>query len=125
MAAVALFLNAVAALAEGRTDLLRDAKVFSLNSHAVKPNGMTALAKLLQLFFVTLPAFIRKDQGLLFGSCLVVDVAGHAMDPFLCVFRFYPRLKKSWSDLLVTADTEPWINPFIRFFGGTCAHHDR
>ena len=125
MATVTLFLNAVASLAKGRTDLLRDAKVFSLDSHAVKPDRMTAVAKFLQLFFVTLAAFIRKDQGLLIGSCLVVDMAGYAMDPFLCVFRFYPRLKKSWRDLLVTADTEPWINPFIRFFGGTCAHHDR
>jgi hypothetical protein len=124
MATVALFLNAVAALAEGRTDLLRDAKVFSLNSHAVKPDGMTALAKLLQLFGMALSTFIREDQGLLFGSCLVVDMAGHAMDPFLCVFRFHPRLKKSWRYLLVTADAESRIDPFVCFLWGTCTHHD-
>ena len=90
MATVASFLDDVAAFAEGGADLLRTTEVFSLNSHSIKPNRMAALAEPLQLFGMALSTFFWKDHGLLFGGCLMVNMAGHTMDPLLCMFRFDP-----------------------------------
>jgi hypothetical protein len=47
MATIASFLDTVAALAKSGTDLLRNAEVFSLNSHSIKTNRMAAHSELL------------------------------------------------------------------------------
>jgi hypothetical protein len=120
---VTSLLDTVTALAEGSTNLLRDAEVFPLNSHSVKPDGMTSSSKLIQLLRMALTAFFRKDHGLLIGSGLVVDVTGHTMDPVLCVLRFDPRLEKSGRYLLMALDTESWINSRDNsLFRRACAH---
>jgi len=90
MATVTPFLNHVTTLAESGPNLLWDAEILSLDSHSVKPNRVTALSELLQLFFMAFPAFFRENHGLLIRSSLVVDVAGDTMDPILCVFGFDP-----------------------------------
>ena len=51
----------------------------------------------------------------------MIDVTGHAVDPVPGVFRFYPRLENARGPLLVAGDTEPDIDPFFRFWVGTCA----
>ena len=122
MTTVASFLDDVTSLAKGRADLLGNAEVFALNPHSVKSNGVTALLKLLQLLGVALPAFVGKNHGLLVGGCLMIGVTGDAIDPVLCVLRFYPRLKKSRRPLLMAGDAEPYIDPFLLFGGSTCAH---
>jgi hypothetical protein len=83
----------MAAFTEGSTDLLRNTEIFSLNSHPVEADGMAALPEICQFFFMALPTFFRKDHGLLFGSYLVIDMAGHTMDTLLRMFRFRPRLE--------------------------------
>ena len=90
VAAVTLLLNAVAALTEGRTDLLRNTEVFPLDSHPIKCDRMPSFLELLELFLVALSAFIRKDHGFLIGCGLMVNVAGHAVDAILCMLRFHP-----------------------------------
>jgi hypothetical protein len=110
VAAVTPLLDDVAPLTEGGSNFLRDGKVFPLNSHSFKPDRMAALPKLCQFFLVALPAFLRKDHGFLFGCELVVDMAGHAMDPFLGMFRFNPGLKNSRGHLLMAVHTESRIH---------------
>ncbi len=117
MATVTLFLNHVAALAEGCADLLRDAQVFSLNSHSIKPDRMATLPELLQLFGMALPAFFREDHGFLVRSDLMVDVAGHAMDAFFGMLRIYPGLEKPGCPLLVAGHTESGVH-LDRLWGG-------
>jgi hypothetical protein len=90
MTTVTSLLDTVTALAKGGTNLLRNAEVFPLNSHSVKTNRVTALPKLLQLFGMAFSTFLRKDYGLLFGGDLVIDMAGHTVDPLLCMLRFHP-----------------------------------
>jgi hypothetical protein len=65
MTAITSFLDNVTALTEGRPDLLRNAKVLSLNPHSIKSDGMAALLELRKFLFVALPAFFRKDHRLL------------------------------------------------------------
>jgi hypothetical protein len=85
MATVATFLDDVTALAESGTDLLGDAKEFSLDSHAIPTDRVAAFFKIFQRFRVAFPAFFRKDHGFLLGSRLVIGMAGHAMDSLLGV----------------------------------------
>jgi hypothetical protein len=85
MATVTFILDAVTALAEGGPDFLRDGKIFPLNLHAVEPDGVTSFPEFRQLLGMAFPAFFWKDHGLLVGGCLMVDVAGDAMDPVLGV----------------------------------------
>jgi hypothetical protein len=124
MATVTSFLDAVAALAKGGTDLLGNGEIFSLNSHSIKTNRMAAHSELLQLLFVALPAFFRKDHGFLFRCGLVIDVTTHTMDVILCVFRFDPRLEKSGRHLLMAMDTESRINSFFCLLRGGCTHEE-
>jgi len=90
MAAVASFLDHVAAFTESSSNFLRNTKVLSLDTHAIKADGMSALTELLQLSFMTLPTFFRENHGLLLRGSLMVDVAGHTMDIILCMLRFHP-----------------------------------
>jgi hypothetical protein len=71
---------------------------------------MAALAKFLQLFGVTFPAFFRKDHGFLFGGRLVVDMAGHAMDALLGMLGFNPGLEETGRDSLVAFHAEPRVH---------------
>jgi hypothetical protein len=86
MATVASFLDDVASFAEGGANLLRNTEIFAMSTHPIPPNGVAALLKLLHLFLMALPTFFRKDHGLLFRGSLMVDVAGHTMDSFFCMF---------------------------------------
>ncbi len=65
VATVASVLDAVAAFTEGGPDFLRNGKIFALNSHSFKSDGMAALCKLGQLFLVTLTTLFGEDHGLL------------------------------------------------------------
>ena len=124
VATIAPFLDGVTSLAKGGADLLRNAEVFALNPHSVKSNGVTAHLKLLQLLGVALPAFVGKNHGLLVGGCLMIGVTGDAIDPVLCVLRFYPRLKKSRRPLLMARDTETYVDSLSRFLRRACAHRE-
>ena len=110
MAVVTSFLDAVTALTESRADLLGDAQVFPLDSHSFESDGMSALLKLLQLFLMTLSTFLWKHKGLLLSGGLVVNVAGHAMDPIFRMFRFNPGLEKPGSHFLMAIHAEAWIH---------------
>ena len=90
MANVTSFLDRVAAFAESSPNFLRNTEVLSLDTHALKANGMPALTELLQLFFVAFSAFIGENHSLLLRGSLVVNVAGHTMDSIFCMFRFNP-----------------------------------
>jgi len=124
VATIAPFLDGVTSLAKGRAYLLRYAKVFPLDAHSFKPYGMTALLKLHQLLGMAFPTFFREDHRLLLGGCLMVDVAGDAMDSVLCMLRFHPGLKKSGCPLLMARDAESDINGFVFFLGDTSTRGD-
>ncbi len=83
MAAVAPFLDNVTALAKRRPYLGWNSKIFALDPHSIKRNGVTALLKLFKRLGMTFTALVRENHGLLLGSRLVVDVASDAMDPVL------------------------------------------
>jgi hypothetical protein len=121
VAAITPFLDTVTALTEGGSDFLRNAKILSLNAHSVKRDRMATFLEFFQLVFMTLSTLFWKDYGLLFGCSLVVDVAGDAIDPILCVFRFYPGLKKARGSFLVAGDAEPYVDLF-HFFRCGGAH---
>jgi len=120
MAAVALFLDDVAALAEGGADFLGYAEILSLDAHAIPTDRMAAFLKLLQRFGVAFSTFFREDHGFLLGSCLVVDMASHAMDALLGVFGFHPGLEKAGSHPLVAFHAEPGVH-LGRFIPGAHA----
>jgi hypothetical protein len=122
MTAITSFLDTVTAFTEGGPDFLRDTKIFTLNPHSIKPYRMPALLELFQLLRVAPPAFFRKNHRLLIRSGLMVDVAGDAIDPILCMFWFYPGLKEPWRPLLMAGDTEAYIDSLIRPFRRACAH---
>ena len=90
MTTVAPFLDDMTAFAESRADFLRYAEIFPLDSHSVESDRVTALSKIGQLLLVTLSAFFRKDHGLLFGGCLMIDVAGDAVNTLPCMLGFNP-----------------------------------
>ena len=90
MAAVAPFLDRMATFTKSSPNFLRNTKVLSLDTHAIKADRMPALMELLQLFFVAFSAFIGENHSLLLRSCLVVNVAGHTMDPIFCMFGLDP-----------------------------------
>jgi len=121
MTAVTPFLDTVTAFTEGGSDFLRNAKILSLNAHSIKRDGMATLLEFFQLVFMTLSTLLWKDDGLLFGCSLVVDVAGDAIDPILCMFRFYPGLKEARCPFLVAGDAEPYVDLF-HFFRYSGAH---
>src|SRR4030067_3217440 len=68
VAAIAPFLDAVAAFTEGGTNFLGNNKGISLNPHSIKRDRMSTFPELLQLVFMTLSTLFGKDHGLLFGS---------------------------------------------------------
>jgi len=117
---VAPFLDDMTAFAESRADFLGDPEVFPVASHAVPPDGVAAVPKLLHLFLVTLPALFGKNHRLLFGGGLVVDMTRDAMNAILGMLRFYPRLEKPGSSFLVAGDTEPRIDLGVFLFGHPC-----
>jgi len=121
VAAITPFLDTVTAFTEGGSDFLRNAKILSLNAHSIKPDRMATLLEFFQLVFMTLSTLFWKDHGLLFGCSLVVDVAGDAIDPILCMFRFYPGLKEARCPFLVAGDAEPYVDLF-HFFRSSSAH---
>jgi hypothetical protein len=122
---VAPLLDDMTAFAESRSDFLRYAEVFAMDSHSVPPEGVAAISKLLQLFFVTLSTLLWKDHGFLFRGRLVVDMTRYAMNTILSVLRLYPRLEKSGGSFLVAGNTETHID-FIGFlFGHSCTSCDR
>jgi hypothetical protein len=123
MTAITPFLNAVTAFTEGSPDFLRNAKVLSLNAHSIKSYRMPALLKFFQLLRMALTAFFRENHGLLIRSSLVVLMAGDAMDPILCMFRFYPGLKEAGCSFLVAGDAESHINLF-HFSRSSGAHSE-
>jgi hypothetical protein len=110
MTAITSLLDDMASFTKGGPDFLRDGKIFSLDSHPFKRNGMTAHSKLGHLLFVTLRAFFRDDHGLLLRGKLVVNVTGHAMNTIFGMLRFDPRLKQSRGHLLMAVHTEPWVH---------------
>jgi hypothetical protein len=123
MTAITPFLDAVTAFTESGSDFLRNAKILSLNAHPIKPYRMPAILKFFQLLRMALTTFFRKNHGLLIRSSLVVDMAGDAIDPILCMFRFYPRLKEARCPFLVARDAEPYIDLFY-FFRSSSAHSE-
>ena len=110
MTTIALFLDAVTALAERSADLLGDAQVFPLSSHSFESDGMSTLLELFQFFFVTFSAFIGENHSLLLSGGLVIDVAGHTMDPIFCMLRFDPGLEKPGCHFLMAVHAEAWIH---------------
>jgi len=94
VATVTSFFDDVAALAELGADFLRNAQVFSLNSHSLKRDGMAALPELLQLLGMAFPALVGENHGFLPISGLVVGVTGDAVYPILGVRGFHPGLEK-------------------------------
>jgi len=110
MAAVALFLDDVAALAEGGADFLGYAEILSLDAHAIPTDRVAAFPKLFQRFGVAFPAFFREDHGFLLKSGLVVDMAGHAVDALSGMFGFHPGLEETGSHPLVAFHAEPGIH---------------
>ncbi len=90
MTAITSLLDDMASFTKGGPDFLGDGKVFSLDSHPLKPDGMAALPEFCQFLLVALPAFLGKDHGFLFGRKLMVNVTGHAMDTFFRMLRFNP-----------------------------------
>ena len=70
---------------------------------------------------MTLPTLFGKDHGLLFGSSLVVDMAGDAIDPVLRMFRFNPGLKEARCPFLVAGDTKPYVD-LLYFLRSRGAH---
>jgi len=119
--AITPFLDAVTAFTEGGSDLLRNAKILSLNPHSIKTYRMPAILKFFHLLRVALTAFFRENHGLLIRSSLVVDMAGDAIDSVLCMFRFYPGLKEARCSFLVAGDAESHIDLF-HFFRSSGAH---
>src|SRR4030042_2755556 len=115
VAAITPFLDTMTTLTESGSDFLWNAKILSLNPHSSKRNRMAALPEFFQLVFVALSALFWKDHGLLFGCSLVIDVAGDAIDPILCMFRFYPGLKEARGPFLVAGDGEPYVALFHFF----------
>jgi hypothetical protein len=122
MAAVTLFLDDVAALAESRADFLGNRKVFSMGAHSIPRDRVATLAKFPYLLGMTLPTFFRKNHGLLFRGRLVVDMAGHTMDPFLGMLRFHPGLKKARRYSLMTFHAKSRIH-LGSFIGPTHARY--
>lgn len=86
---------------------------------------MAALPELLQLLGMALSAFFWKDHGFLIRSCLVVDMAGHTMDPFLGVLRFHPGLEKPRRDSLVTFHAKSGVHLGGLLSGSTNAGNSR
>jgi hypothetical protein len=121
MTAITPFLDTVTALTEDGSDFLGNAKILSLNAHPIKPYRMPAILKFFQLLRMALTAFFWENHGLLIRSSLVVDVAGDAIDPILCMFRFYPGLKEARCSFLVAGDAESHIDLF-HFFRSSGAH---
>lgn len=110
VAAVTLFLYDMAALAESGADLLGKGQVFALGTHAVPRYGMTALLEFGLLLGVTFAAFFREDHGFLFGRGLVVQMAGHALDPFFRMFRLRPRLEEAGGHPLMAFHAESRVH---------------
>jgi len=125
MTTVASLLHQVAAFTEAGTDLLGNGRVFSLDAHPLKTDGMAALSELLDLCLVTFPTFVRKDEGLLLGSRLVVDVTGDTVDPSLRVLRFRPRLEKAGRPFLMTGDAKAYVDLLVGFSWRTCTGDQR
>ena len=118
MAAVTFFLNQVAALTKGGTNLLRDAQIFPMGAHTFPSKRVTALAELLHLLGMSFPALFGGNCCFRFIGGLVVSMAGDAGHPIRSVFRSHPGLEERRGSFYVAAHTESWIDPFIGFFGG-------
>ena len=122
VATVTSFFDDVAALAEWGADFLRDAQVFSMNSHSLKRDGMAALPELLQLLGMALPALVRENHGFRHVSGLVVGVTGDAVYSILGMLGFHPGLEEAGGSFYMAAHTVSGLDPIFRFLGGrTCA----
>jgi hypothetical protein len=71
---------------------------------------MAAFPESFELLRMAFSAFFWKDHRLLVRSSLMVNVAGHAMDPLLGMLRFHPGLEKARSYLLVAGHTKSGIH---------------
>src|SRR4030042_2162162 len=122
VAAVTSFFDDVTTLAELGADFLRNAQVFSLNSHSIKRDGMAALSELFQLLGMAFPALVGENHGFRPISGLVACGTRDAVYPFLGMLRFHPGLKKRRGSFYVAAHAYSRIDSLIRFFEGrTCA----
>lgn len=116
MAAVTSLFDNVAALAKRGPDFLRDAQVFSLNAHSLKPDGMAAFPELGQLLGMAFPTLIGENHG--FGpiSSFVVSMTGDAVYPLLGMLGFHPGLEEAGGPFDMAAHAESRINSIFRFF---------
>jgi hypothetical protein len=122
MAAVTSFFDNVAALAEGGANFLRNAQVFSLNSHSLKRDGVTAFTELIQLLGMASPALIGKNHGFRPISGFVIGVTSDAVYSILGMLGFHPGLEESGGSFYMAAHTVSGLDPIFRFLGGrTCA----
>jgi hypothetical protein len=122
VAAVASLLDDVAALAEGRPDLRRDAEIFAVDPHSIPPHGVATLLKLGKFLLMALPAFFREDHGFCLKRRLVVRVAGDTVDPLFRMLRFSPGLEETGSSLLMAGDAVSDIDLLITGFFRRRAH---
>ncbi len=122
VATVTSFFDNMAALAEGGPDFLRNAQIFSLNSHSIKPDGMAALPELLQLLGMAFPALVGENHGFRLISSLVIGMTGDAVYSILGMLGFHPGLKEAGGSFYMAAHTVSGLDPIFRFMGGrTCA----
>ena len=122
VAAVTSFFDDVATLAEGGADFLRKAQVFSLNSHSLKRDGMTALPELLQLLGMAFPALVGENHGFRLISSLMIGMTGDAVYSILGMLRFHPGLEEAGGSFYMAAHTVSGLDSIFRFLGGrTCA----
>jgi hypothetical protein len=122
VAAVTSFFDDVATLAEWGADFLRNAQVFSLNSHSLKRDGMAALPELLQLLGMAFPALIGENHGFRPISGLVIGMTGDAVHSILGMLGFHPGLEEAGGSFYMAAHTVSGLDPISRFPGGrTCA----
>jgi hypothetical protein len=82
---------------------------------------MAPFPEFFQLVFMTFAALLWEYHGLLFGSSLMVDVAGDTVNPLPGMLRFHPGLEKPRGPFLVAGDTESYIDLF-HFLRGSGAH---
>ena len=117
VAAVASFFDQVAAFAESGADFLRNAQVFSLNSHSLKRDGMAALPELLQLLSMAFAALIGKNHGFRPISGFVIGVTSDAVYSILGMLGFHPGLEEAGGSFYMAGHAVPRIDPISRFLG--------
>ena len=118
MAAVTFFLDQVAALTKGRTNLLRDSQILPVGAHTLPTQRVTALAELPHLLGMALPALFGGNRCFRSIGGLVVFMTGDAGHPIRSMFRSHPGLEERRGSFYMAVHTESRIDPFIGFFWG-------